>query len=270
MEKTKVCLKCGIEFGLDNFGNDKRRKDGLVATCRGCLHDYNKAWREANQEREKATGRAWREANSEKKKAADKARYLNRSEREKAVSKKWREANSERAKTASKAWQKANPEQKKAADQKWQKANPERINAASRARYLVNPEPFKAATKAWRKDNLEKLRYFTQHRNARKLELSYTLTLLQWEQIKKDFNHACCYCGEELPLEQEHFIPVTSYGAYDINNIIPACRSCNSSKGSKDFAVWYPKFRNYSEAREQEILAHLGYKSGIQQKSISL
>ena len=68
-----------------------------------------------------------------------------------------------------------------------------------------------------------------QRRKARKKELLSNLTVKQWLEIKLYFNNKCCYCGRELSLTQEHLIPLSKGGEYTVNNIIPACRSCNCS-----------------------------------------
>ncbi len=70
-------------------------------------------------------------------------------------------------------------------------------------------------------------------------------------------------------LEQEHFVPISSNGPYTANNIIPACKSCNSSKRDSDFFSWYPKQPFYSKRREAKILRYLNYDNdGKQQASI--
>lgn len=107
-----------------------------------------------------------------------------------------------------------------------------------------------------------------QKRKALKKSLPHNLTAEQWKAIKKEFNNQCCYCGKkDKKLTQEHFIPLTKGGEYTINNIIPACKSCNSSKNNKDFFDWYPKQPFYSKEREQKILDYLGYN---EQQSISI
>ena len=94
------------------------------------------------------------------------------------------------------------------------------------------------------------------------------MTLKQWNYIKGKFNNKCAYCGEEKLLEQEHFIPVNKGGEYTSNNIIPACKHCNSSKQDSNFFEWYPKQDFYSKEREEFILNHLGYKEDKQQLKI--
>lgn len=75
--------------------------------------------------------------------------------------------------------------------------------------------------------------------------LPHDLTDTEWEVILDVFSHQCAYCDSDtwpgLPkpkLCQEHVIPVNNGGGYTIDNIVPACTSCNSRKGTKDMRVW--------------------------------
>ena len=109
-----------------------------------------------------------------------------------------------------------------------------------------------------------------QIRKARLHNLPSTLTTIEWQSIKSTFNNRCVYCGEEKPLVQEHFIPLSKGGEYTSNNIIPSCSFCNGSKFNKDFFKWYPKFKYYSIKREQIILKYLNYKNNNQQLTLAL
>jgi 5-methylcytosine-specific restriction endonuclease McrA len=99
----------------------------------------------------------------------------------------------------------------------------------------------------------------------KKLQVAYTLE--EWEDCLKYFKHSCCYCGNPGPMEQDHFIALSKGGEYTRNNIVPACKSCNSSKNNKDFFEWYPKQSFYNRKRESKILKFLHYKNQIQQLS---
>ena len=84
------------------------------------------------------------------------------------------------------------------------------------------------------------------------------LSIDEWYEVLKYFNHKCAYCGENNDsLEQEHIIPVNKGGTYCIGNIIPACRHCNSSKGKKDFGKWYKSYELYSDERYKKILDYM-------------
>lgn len=46
----------------------------------------------------------------------------------------------------------------------------------------------------------------------------------------------CFYCRKAGKLEADHATPLSRGGSDDIGNILPACKSCNSSKGSRTVA----------------------------------
>ena len=120
----------------------------------------------------------------------------------------------------------------------------------------------------YRRNHLERYALKSQKRRALEQSLPATLTLEQWETIKGDFDNKCAYCGQQLKLTYEHFIPLSKGGEYTQNNIIPVCLSCNSSKRSHEFSSWYPKQRFYNLKREKFILKYLNYKNGHQQLKI--
>lgn len=84
-----------------------------------------------------------------------------------------------------------------------------------------------------------------------------TLTSKQWRDACEAFNNTCAYCGAETNLTMEHVVPVASGGATSVDNIIPACQSCNSSKGKKDMIEWYTAQPFYNKARLETILKYL-------------
>ena len=70
-------------------------------------------------------------------------------------------------------------------------------------------------------------------RRARVRAADHTLTAVQWKAIKRVYGHRCAYCGiRPRILTIEHVIPLISGGAHVAANIVPACQSCNSRKGT--------------------------------------
>ena len=68
-------------------------------------------------------------------------------------------------------------------------------------------------------------------RRARKSALPGTLTAEQWLAIQVAYKHRCAYCGAKpKKLTQDHVVPISKGGGTTSDNIVPACRSCNSSK----------------------------------------
>lgn len=150
-------------------------------------------------------------------------------------------------------------------NKKYQQDNKKTLAEYQKKYQQDNKEDVAEYKKQYRQEHLEEFRVYSQKRRARKHLLPSTLTTEQWTNIKKTFNNSCAYCGQELPLAQEHVVPLSKGGEYAISNIICVCGSCNSSKGAKLLSDWYPKQECYSKKREQKILKHLGYKNEIQQ-----
>lgn len=57
------------------------------------------------------------------------------------------------------------------------------------------------------------------------------------ELLLDHFHGRCAYCPA-LPTTWDHVVPVSQGGLTEPGNIVPACGSCNSSKGTKDVLVW--------------------------------
>jgi 5-methylcytosine-specific restriction endonuclease McrA len=73
---------------------------------------------------------------------------------------------------------------------------------------------------------------------------------------KQEFDCCCAYCGvKPIHLTIDHVIPRSQEGTNDLSNLLPACRNCNESKGSRSLANWYTeKNPRYSSERWNKIL----------------
>ena len=58
------------------------------------------------------------------------------------------------------------------------------------------------------------------------------------ERIKMTASQACYYCGDTRNLCADHLIPKMRGGPDASDNLIWACRPCNSSKGGRDLLEW--------------------------------
>jgi len=288
----KTCTKCGNTYPetSEYFGKQIRGKNGLNSRCRLCLAEGCKQWHKGNSERDKA----YRDANKNKKAEYEKRRRINNPSYHKQWCEKNKEALSEYRKMYNKsnkeviaknhkAYRNANKDVLAKNKKLYYEANKEKIaekgklyrvannalkKARDRAYYETHREDILKYQKQNAKDYPEKRNTINQRRRTRKRELPSTLTDSQWNDAKIAFDNKCCYCGKEKPLAQEHFLALHKLGEHSHLNIIPACQSCNSSKGSKAFSEWYPTFKFYSKKREQKILKYLNYKNGIQQLAL--
>ena len=232
MKTTRICSKCNIEKDIKEYSLRKSSSDGVSYWCRGCCKEKNKKYYKNNKE---ALKEYFKQYNKENKEAL------------KEYFKQYREDNKEAIK-------------------QWREANKEAIKQYKED----NKEAIREYKKQYREEHRDICNMSTQKRRAKLKQLPDTLTVEQWDNIKQYFNNSCAYCGEEKPLAQEHFIALSKGGEYTHNNIIPSCKSCNSSKSNKIFEGWYSKQKYYSNKREQKIYKFLNYNKGEQQLIMSL
>lgn len=143
--------------------------------------------------------------------------------------------------------------------------NRDLVNKRRREYYQENAESMRVYIKKWQKDNPESGRRQAQRRVARANKLTNTFTEDEWKGALLHFGNTCAYCGIhqddlDIVLNQEHVIPVTKKGGYTADNIIPACRSCNSSKSDRDFEEWYSERNSFSLERYKKIISYISSK----------
>lgn len=256
----KICITCKIEKPKTNeyFSNNVRKKDGFQSDCKMCAKvtranrsEKTKEYNNLNKERIKIYLLKWVE---------------NHKSNGRAAMKKYRASN--KAKETASIYYQNNKDKINDYNEKNKGKNKEIIKENHRKYCEANKKHISEMNKKWRNNNRINGRIKDQKREAMKRNLPCTLTIAEWENIKLFFNNRCCYCNKELPLTQDYFIPLSKNGEYTINNIVPCCKSCNSSKRNRYFESWYPKYKFYSKKREKLILNFLNYKDGQQQLKI--
>jgi 5-methylcytosine-specific restriction endonuclease McrA len=75
----------------------------------------------------------------------------------------------------------------------------------------------------------EERRTVGQRWRAHKRGLPATLTVVEWVQTLIDFEYRCAYCRGSFH-DLEHYVPISQGGGTTVDNCVPACSSCNSSK----------------------------------------
>ena len=84
------------------------------------------------------------------------------------------------------------------------------------------------------------------------------LTLGQWAALCDAWS-GCAYCGAVgVPLQKDCVLPISRGGRYTLDNVVPACRGCNTSKCNTEVTVWMRRKKLDEESfliRQWEILA---------------
>jgi len=71
------------------------------------------------------------------------------------------------------------------------------------------------------------------------------LTTAQWATIREAWGDACAYCGaSDAALQRDCVLALSRGGRYTIDNIVPACRSCNASKSNEEVTRWLRRKRH--------------------------
>ena len=57
-------------------------------------------------------------------------------------------------------------------------------------------------------------------------------------RVAEIYTEPCVYCGATNRIEVDHIIPLSRGGKHELDNLAPACRSCNASKRDKLLSEW--------------------------------
>lgn len=76
-------------------------------------------------------------------------------------------------------------------------------------------------------------------RRARRVALADNdLTTAQWDTLVAAWG-GCAYCGAQPPaLQRDCVLPISRGGRYTLENVVPACASCNASKHNDEVTGW--------------------------------
>jgi len=87
------------------------------------------------------------------------------------------------------------------------------------------------------------------------IELTPKLAKKRYRQsIYEAWDCKCGYCGDEAT-SLDHIIPRFRSGSSNRNNLIPACRRCNTNKASAKMEEWYRQQSYFTEEKYTRIKA---------------
>lgn len=90
--------------------------------------------------------------------------------------------------------------------------------------------------------------------------VEHDLTSTQWTALVEAWG-GCAYCGAtDRALQRDCLLPIANGGRYTVANVVPACGSCNASKGPWEVTTWLRRKRLDERAflaRHVQVLADL-------------
>src|SRR5512147_321252 len=100
----------------------------------------------------------------------------------------------------------------------------------------------------------------TRKRRRRMAAVEHDLSDEQWAALQEAWG-GCAYCGAtDRPLQRDCVLAISRGGRYTLDNIVPACGSCNASKCNDEVTGWLRRKRLGERAfllRHLEITAAL-------------
>lgn len=168
---------------------------------------------------------SYREKNAEKLREYDRTRVRSESQRDsqKASRRRWSRQNAEHVAEVNKDWYAR------------MKSDPERY-----AKWL---EASRTRVQNQRKINPHRLRHYGRERKARCKGAPGRHSFESWVARCQYYGWCCAYCHKKLTIstaQKEHVKAIRNGGSNWASNLVPACASCNSSKGIKNWKPLLP------------------------------
>ena len=97
-------------------------------------------------------------------------------------------------------------------------------------------------------------------RKRRMDRVEHDLSDDQWIALKEAWG-GCAYCGvTDSPLQRDCVLALSRGGRYTVDNIVPACRACNTSKCNDEVTGWLRRKRLDERAF---LLRHLEIRTAL-------
>lgn len=117
---------------------------------------------------------------------------------------------------------------------KWNKENSSRVARNMQRCRDRRPEFYRQYAISYAKKNPDRVALHDKNKRfKRRSKIVFPISFSEWKFIKDRFGNVCFYCNESKTLTMDHFMPLSKGGLHVPENIVPACRNCNSKKGAK-------------------------------------
>lgn len=124
-----------------------------------------------------------------------------------------------------------------------------KINAAKRSRDAAckscgrtvtsaNPWQRMCTDCAYRRRIIRTVKRNSRRKALRRGALGPTHTEKDWERLLSRHGGMCAYCKSRPAEHRDHVVPISRGGADSIGNILPACATCNLTKGMSLLIEW--------------------------------
>lgn len=121
----------------------------------------------------------------------------------------------------------------------WRRQNPARDRAIAKKSRERNADAVKARQADWVRRNKDKHHAGTRRRRALVASAeTFIVSAKDWHRLVERYRGCCAYCGRSGRMTMDHVVPLSRGGRHSIGNLLPACRTCNSSKRQRLLVEW--------------------------------
>lgn len=108
--------------------------------------------------------------------------------------------------------------------------NKEKLISYQKEYNIKNKDKIRKRELEYNRTNSQRVSHIANRRRTRKVNNGGSHTLDELVQKFSSLGNVCFYCGIGGKLTIDHDIPLSRGGTNNIDNILPACKSCNSRK----------------------------------------
>lgn len=238
----KICTNCGEWRVLEEYHRSQQYKDGLAYYCKMCKSEVDKQYRQQNKEQITLRKHQYRKTHREQLKTYYRAYYQAHKEELADYYRRYRSKHKKKIAAYKRRYyaMPENQEAMRAYRKHYRTLHREELRAKDHVYYLEHTDKIKARSaksiKRYRKEKPHQFREYCQRRRARLADV--TVEPVDRQAIFERDNHSCVYCGSPDSLGLDHVIPLMRDGTHCEKNLVVACQSCNSSKGTKLLKDW--------------------------------
>lgn len=119
------------------------------------------------------------------------------------------------------------------------KANKEAILKKSKEYFECNKEEVLSKNREYCRKNPDRFSLYHNHRRINETVNGGSHTIKQRREKFLALGNVCYYCSIPGKMTVDHMIPISRGGTDNIDNIVPACTTCNCRKGNKTLAEFF-------------------------------
>ena len=151
------------------------------------------------------------------------------------------------------AWWVLNPDALRESSARFREKHPDRAREIARLAYERHREARLVQSARWAQANRDRKAAAEQRRRAAKRGTKGDgVEPAAWLALIAAADGRCTYCGELRRLTMDHRIPLSRGGGHEIDNVIPACKPCNSRKSTRTEEEFRAFLRDERERRMGE------------------